>query len=84
MTKIYFVRHAQPEHAWEDDRTRPLTDEGKADSFDMDIIIDARLREVNWLQSRNIVMWRRNLRVNRRRIRGNMAESIGGTAWKKQ
>ena len=32
MTKIYFVRHAQPEHAWEDDRTRPLTGEGKKDS----------------------------------------------------
>lgn len=32
MTKVYFVRHAQPEHAWEDDRTRPLTEEGKKDS----------------------------------------------------
>ena len=32
MTKIYFVRHAQPEHVWEDDRTRPLTREGKKDS----------------------------------------------------
>lgn len=32
MTKIYFVRHAQPEPAWEDDRTRPLTGEGKKDS----------------------------------------------------
>ena len=32
MTKIYFVRHAQPEHAWEDDRTRPLTGEGEKDS----------------------------------------------------
>ena len=32
MTKIYFVRHAQPEHAWEDYRTRPLTGEGKKDS----------------------------------------------------
>lgn len=31
MTKVYFVRHAQPEHAWEDDRTRPLTEEGKRD-----------------------------------------------------
>ena len=25
VTKVYFVRHAQPEHMWEDDRTRPLT-----------------------------------------------------------
>ena len=32
MIKIYFVRHAQPEHAWEDDRTRPLTGEGRRDS----------------------------------------------------
>lgn len=32
MTKVYFVRHAQPEHSWEDDRTRPLTSEGKTDS----------------------------------------------------
>jgi len=32
MTKVYFVRHAQPDFAWEDDRARPLTVEGKADS----------------------------------------------------
>ena len=32
MTKVYFVRHAQPDFAWEDDRTRPLTAEGKVDS----------------------------------------------------
>ena len=32
MTKVYFVRHAQPEHEWEEDRTRPLTEEGKKDS----------------------------------------------------
>lgn len=32
MTKVYFVRHAQPEHAWAEDRTRPLTAEGKMDS----------------------------------------------------
>lgn len=31
-TKLYFVRHAQPEHMWEDDRTRPLTAEGVQDS----------------------------------------------------
>ena len=23
MTRVYFVRHAQPEHDWEEDRTRP-------------------------------------------------------------
>ncbi|WP_186423655.1 histidine phosphatase family protein [Lacrimispora celerecrescens] len=32
MTRVYFVRHAQPDHAWEDDRTRPLTMEGREDS----------------------------------------------------
>lgn len=32
MTKVYFVRHAQPEHKWEDDRTRPLTEEGVKDA----------------------------------------------------
>ena len=32
MTTLFFVRHAQPDHSWEDDRSRPLTDEGKVDS----------------------------------------------------
>lgn len=32
MTKVYFVRHAQPQFDWKDNRTRPLTDEGKTDS----------------------------------------------------
>lgn len=32
MTKVYFVRHAQPEHNHEDDRTRPLTAEGLRDA----------------------------------------------------
>ena len=32
MTRVYFVRHAQPEHDWEEERTRPLTEEGKKDS----------------------------------------------------
>ena len=32
MTKIYFVRHAQPDYAWKEDRTRPLTEDGKNDS----------------------------------------------------
>lgn len=32
MTSIYFVRHAQPKHSWEEDRTRPLTTEGLEDS----------------------------------------------------
>ena len=32
MTRVYFVRHAQPEYNWKEDRTRPLTEEGKKDS----------------------------------------------------
>ena len=32
MTRVYFVRHAQPKHDWEEDRTRLLTEEGKKDS----------------------------------------------------
>lgn len=31
MTKVYFVRHAEPVHAHADDRTRPLTAEGLGD-----------------------------------------------------
>ena len=32
MTRVYFVRHAQPDYRSETDRTRPLTDEGRRDS----------------------------------------------------
>ncbi|MGN0674913.1 MAG: histidine phosphatase family protein [Oscillospiraceae bacterium] len=32
MTTVYFVRHAKPDKSIRDDRTRPLTDEGLADS----------------------------------------------------
>lgn len=32
MTKIFFVRHAQPAHDYADDRSRPLTSEGLSDS----------------------------------------------------
>lgn len=32
MTKVFFVRHAQPLHEHNDDRTRPLTDEGIMDA----------------------------------------------------
>lgn len=44
MTKVYFVRHTKPQHDWEDDRTRPLTEEGKKDSK---IVLD-------FLKDRNI------------------------------
>lgn len=32
MTRIYFVRHAQPDFSWQDDKTRPLTAEGVEDA----------------------------------------------------
>lgn len=32
MTRLFFVRHAQPQHSWKNDRTRPLTDEGMQDT----------------------------------------------------
>ncbi|MBQ9609497.1 MAG: histidine phosphatase family protein [Lachnospiraceae bacterium] len=32
MTKVYFVRHAQPDHHNTDDRNRPLTQEGMTDT----------------------------------------------------
>ncbi len=31
MTNIFFVRHAQPDKFWLDDRTRPLTEQGMKD-----------------------------------------------------
>ena len=34
LTKVYFVRHAQPLHSFADDRTRPLTDEGFSDAME--------------------------------------------------
>ncbi|MBL8025255.1 MAG: histidine phosphatase family protein [Fibrobacteres bacterium] len=35
MTTVYFVRHAEPIHSWEDDKTRPLTPDGKEDSTNL-------------------------------------------------
>lgn len=32
MTRVYFVRHAQPDYRHADDRTRPLTAEGREDA----------------------------------------------------
>lgn len=43
MTHVFFVRHAQPLHAWEDDRTRPLTNEGREDAKS----VLRHLRDVN-------------------------------------
>ncbi|WP_312649346.1 histidine phosphatase family protein [Proteiniclasticum sp.] len=33
MTSLYFVRHAEPEHNFEEDRNRPLTDGGREDTL---------------------------------------------------
>ena len=32
VTVIYFVRHAEPNHSWEDDRSRPLSKDGEKDA----------------------------------------------------
>lgn len=32
MTRVYFVRHAQPDYGHADDSTRPLTEEGRTDA----------------------------------------------------
>lgn len=38
MTEIYFVRHAEPVHSHADDRSRPLTEQGFADT---DLVTEA-------------------------------------------
>jgi 2,3-bisphosphoglycerate-dependent phosphoglycerate mutase len=44
MTTIYFVRHCLPDQKWQDDRTRPLTDEGLTDSFKLvEILKDKKI-----------------------------------------
>ena len=40
MTGIFFVRHAQPDESWEDDRTRPLTALGIKDSLKVTEILE--------------------------------------------
>ncbi len=67
MTRVYFVRHAQPEHDWKEDRTRPLTEESKKDSA----IVLEFLKAISWLANRNIAMWRGNLRASSVRIRSS-------------
>lgn len=39
MTRIYFVRHAEPDRSVHDDRTRPLTEEGLRDSLEVTIVL---------------------------------------------
>lgn len=33
MLSIYFVRHAEPDHSWKEDATRPLTQQGTEDTL---------------------------------------------------
>lgn len=42
MTEVYFVRHAQPDYSVCDDRTRPLTDEGKSDTHAVADLLKSR------------------------------------------
>ena len=47
MTSVYFVRHAQPDFSWNDTKTRPLTDEGKADTeYVVKYLMDAYISAV--------------------------------------
>jgi len=46
MTTIFFVRHAEPNHKWKDDRTKPLSDVG----------IQERLEIIEILENKNISM----------------------------
>jgi 2,3-bisphosphoglycerate-dependent phosphoglycerate mutase len=46
MTNIYFVRHAEPNHKWNDDRTKPLSENGLKD----------RLKIIELLENKNISM----------------------------
>lgn len=46
MTKVFFVRHAQPVFSHADDRTRPLTAEGMADSkIVLEILKDKKINQ---------------------------------------
>jgi 2,3-bisphosphoglycerate-dependent phosphoglycerate mutase len=35
MTTVYFIRHAEPDHSWKDDQTRPLTKNGQKDAVEI-------------------------------------------------
>lgn len=44
MTRVYFVRHAQSDHELKDERTRPLTEEGKRDyAIVLDFLKDKKI-----------------------------------------
>ncbi len=42
ITSVYFVRHAQPDRTVQDDRTRPLTEEGLRDSIAVADLLQGR------------------------------------------
>ncbi len=47
MTKVYFVRHAQPDLSIQDDLLRPLTEKGIADSIKVtDFLLDKEINKV--------------------------------------
>ena len=74
ITKIYFVRHAQPEHDHVDDRTRPLTREGVSDSILM--LLRWILMDRNLLQLMSTVILRKNLKVNNAQIKDRRFGSL--------
>jgi len=39
LTSIFFIRHAQPDTSWKDDRTRPLTTQGFEDSNEVSTVL---------------------------------------------
>ena len=44
MTRLFFVRHAQSDHDWKDDRTKPLTEEGMQDAkIVLDVLKDEKI-----------------------------------------
>ena len=75
MTQLFFVRHAEPQHSWKDDRTRPLTDEGMRDTdrvleFFRDIKPDAAYsspykRSVDTIQSA-AEYWKKEIQTDER------------------
>ena len=61
MTRVYFVRHAQPEHEWEEDRTRPLTEEGKKDSaIVLEFLKDKKIRSEERRVGKECTSWCRS------------------------
>lgn len=67
MTRIYFVRHAEPDRSVHDDRTRPLTDEGLRDSLEVTRIL--KDKNIDFLMSSP---YKRSMDTI-----GNLAQTLG-------